>query len=268
MEQFRSRLEFSDYRQPLDFQVKSGESGESKTVSVGLTSWPASTELQPPDTKDVVIATASVDEKKSASGLIDVPFADIPNKVFAYVPSEWTGAPLGLFIVAAEPGVELDRQKVVDAWQTFCREHAFAVCVVSSAAPQAWNMEELEIFNRTLAYMQENYKIDERQLVVGGFGAGGTIALVAAFENRDHYRALVFNSERAPARMKVPALEPQLGVDILLGIENEQTGAWKDRLLKEGYRVESLGSDYKIDGDSESTVGRHLRNYLATLRWY
>lgn len=268
LEQFRAKLEFSDYRQALDFQLIAGESGETRTISVNLIAWPQSSELSPPNAKDILPQAPSAQEKSPATGLVDVPFADIPNKVFAYVPAEWVHAPVGLFIMAAEPGVELDRQKVVDAWQSFCRDHAFAICVVGPASPEAWEIEELEIFKRTLSYMQEKYKIDDRQCIVGGFGSGGMISLIAAFENKEQYRALVFNSERVPGRMKIPAVEPQMGVDILLGKESEATEKWKQGLLKEGYRVESLNSESRIDDDSQSAVGKHLRNYLDTLSWY
>jgi hypothetical protein len=269
MATFAAKLEFNDYRQPIQVQVVAPENEEPRTVSVAITRWPTSDKLENATVDGVKAEDAEPETAQRESGLIELPFADIPNKVIAYVPAGPTEKSMGLLLLAGEPGVDLDRAKIVDSWQSFCRDEDFVLCVVTSASPQTWSMEELEVFDRAIAHLQEKYTLDERLSVVGGFGAGGTIAMVVAFERREKFRALVFGADRVPTRSnRIPAVEPQSSLDILFGPENKSVTAFKEDLFAKGYRVESLNAEYKIDEDASSPAGTQLRKFLSTLKWY
>ncbi len=268
MATFAAKLEFNDYRQPIQVQVVAPDNAEPRTINVAITRWPTSDKLEKVNVEN---ATEENDQETAQreAGLIELPFADIPNKVIAYVPAGPAEKPMGLLLLAGEPGVDLDKAKVVDNWQSFCRDEDFVLCVVTSASPQAWSMEELEVFDRAIAHLQEKYKLDERLSVVGGFGAGGTIAMVVAFERREKFRGLVFGADRVPTRSnRIPAVEPQSSLDILFGPENKSVTSFKDDLFAKGYRVESLNAEYKIDEDASSPAGAQLRKFLSTLKWY
>ena len=275
IEQFETLLTFSDYRSTVEVEVetsaKADEESELRTVRVKLQQWPAASELSVPalaEDRDSKTDKNAVTTEQRASGIVDLPLADIANEAFAFVPVGAVAQPLGLFLVAAEAGVAVDRKKIVDAWQPFAREQQTIVCVVTSASPDAWSIDELEVFDRVLANLSEQYSLDPRRTSVGGFGSGGTIALIEAFENTEKFRAIYFGSDRPPQRARLPGAEPQLAIDLLFGEINSQVESLQKAAQTKGYRAEALGAVCQIDQAADEPAAKALREFLATLAWY
>ncbi len=267
LDDFATQIIFSDYRQPIDLGVQSESEGSVRVVQIQPTIWPSFDDLQAVSQQSSEKDGNKVESAARIAGTIELPFSDVPNKVTALVPQGLSEQPLGLFLVAAEPGEKLDQKQIESAWAKFCEDQQFILCVVSSGDPQAWSLEELEIFNRSLAHLRQQYTIDNHRTIIGGFNAGGTIALIAAFEDVEEYRGIFFGSDRAPSRFRLPPAEPQLAIDFLLAASNESIDLLQKIARERGYQADSIGAQCKLADDDSNEAAKRLRQFLATRSW-
>jgi serine protease Do len=269
------QLAFVDYREPLkisfDKEADSKDSAEVATVT--LTPWPdqwdsetfnlsRSAEEQPDQSKAAA-------KDKSATGVVPLVMADIPNQAFAYVPTNYASADEhGLLVIMPNPG-KIDRKLWVDRWEKFCRENRFIVAVVASADPERWQREELDIVKRTIQQLRTTYEIDPRRISLSGQGAGSAPAFVLAMQNRALFRGLWLAEGTIPRGLGLPQAEPQESPAILLQGKNPVFPRFVEAANKLGYRAAVADPEAEVIAESMNVQQqKSVEVFLSSLAWF
>ncbi len=236
-QQIYETIAFQDATANVPLLVRSGDN--QRRIELKLSPWPASLDAN----LQKLIAPQVETEQESGPGLVRLELGDVPNKCIAYIPPNYRASvPHGLAIIFAEAGI-IDEKAWTDAWGPFCRENRWILAVLGSRDKNAWSLEELELVDRVMFPMTNDYNIDRRKISIGGIGTGGFLALIAGVQNIAKVRGVWMIEPKLAGSLRFPSSEPLEHLHILgLG---EKTGLSKAFSLpqKQGHHViiEELG---------------------------
>ncbi|HID76974.1 MAG TPA: PDZ domain-containing protein [Planctomycetaceae bacterium] len=130
----------------------------------------------------------------AAGGATDFQSLKIPefeNDAWLYAPPQ-AGPPVsyGLVVWLPQPGA-VDRRQLLQQWRLHCRRDHLLLLVVQSASTDRWLPREAELVRRLLDQVTATHAVDPTRVVLGGCGAGGSLAFLTAVRNRDVVRAVV-----------------------------------------------------------------------------
>lgn len=269
---FEKQLAFVDYRETavLGLSLEERNKGELKieSIKMQLKPWPA--ELEKDTNRDAMpLAEPPESNEKSATGVVSIVMSDVKNQAFAFVPSTYHPSTAhGLILMVPEPG-KIEKKHWVDRWEPFCRDHRFIFAMASSADPEEWSLEELEIIKRTMNQIREDYKIDPRRIVVGGIGAGGKPAIVLALQNRGIFRGLWLAGSSLPRGLRMRQTEPLESLAIFLQGNSPAYFTFSKTLDELGYRVGVAVEKYEIADQSVGNAAQmRVQEFLLSLEWF
>jgi serine protease Do len=125
-----------------------------------------------------------------AVGRVPVKLPEFAQECLAYVPTGYDpSVPHGLLLWLHPPGGFTD-DALVNRWQALCDQHDLILLAPRATNPAKWEASELEFIVKAVAQVRADYTIDPARITAAGQQAGGALAYVLAFQNRDVFRAV------------------------------------------------------------------------------
>jgi serine protease Do len=180
--------------------------GATQEQSVTLAKLPATIPEDLPLAREPVAADRDAD--RPAVGAVDIKIPEEANECLAYIPDDYSaGVAYGVVVLLYEPG-EFKRDETLARWKDHCVANDLILLVPQSLDPKRWQATELEFIRKTVDQISSQYNVDSTRIVACGMRAGGTMALLAAFTDRDLFRAVAVSESTLPPRLRVPPNEP------------------------------------------------------------
>ena len=128
--------------------------------------------------------------KQPLAGPMPVKIPEFANEVWAYVPQGYgASVPQGLVVWLHAPG-GFDWKELLARWKPLCDRYDLILVAPKANDPSHWVPGEIALIDRLLAEMAGKYNVDPTRVAVHGHEAGGTLAYLAAFRNREMIRAV------------------------------------------------------------------------------
>ncbi len=267
----RQILSVADLEQPIQLAVQSDSDNQAaQTISIKLAVWPE--ELIPFDPPLVVGAAAPEGGQENADAQVktlELKLTDVPNKIHGLLPpgrGEDSRRPLGLLIVYSEPG-ELSPDKLKANWEKLAKDYGWLIVFPASASSDAWSRDETELASRLLTRLTQEYSIDPERTALGGIGVGGKLALVAALQQRKHFRGVfTIGTDLRQFRLDQPSA-PLQTLDFLL-IGDKRLEAIAGNLNRLGH-VANFLSPPNLEPDKWATVPQQqIARWLEFLGYF
>ena len=283
---FSNQIAFVDFRDSVTLQVKKSGSGEAVDVACELMAQPSSpfdsVPVRPLDGGEANAVTNSSPrsetddeskeakpeaEKDSVSGPSEIVLSDLPNKGFRFVPSNYApDESFGLLFVAAEAGA-MDQKQWIDRWEVFCRERRFVLVVLDPGPDEKWAFEDTDVIRRVVKTQMTKLRLDDRRQCIGGFGTGGTLAFVTAFEDRERVQATFVIQGRVPGLVRMPNNEPLESLRLFVAGDRDEYEKVEQQFDEHGFAIarvsESIEAGQMLAADSIDD----LQRWLALLEW-
>ncbi|MAR13687.1 MAG: hypothetical protein CL681_27405 [Blastopirellula sp.] len=196
------------YEPGTEVQVVARRGEEEREVKIRLTSLPTEIPEQIParakDPADLEDGGNEVD----ASDVVEIRLPEQENKCVAIVPRNYSeDKEYGLVVWLSAPE-ELDEAKLVKQWRARCEQHDLILLAPQPADAKRWQATDVEFIRKTMDEVVKDYRVDRTRVVVHGYQAGGAIAFVTTFGNRDLVRGVAAVGATVPARTRPPANDP------------------------------------------------------------
>lgn len=131
----------------------------------------------------------------------EIKVAEAANGCFAIAPASKTAtAPGPLLVWLAEPG-DLDFDAIKTKWSAACESNNATLLVIGSADANKWSPEESRVVLQAIATLNKSQSFDRGRVVIGGAGAGGTMASLVCFGQPRIFQGLVLNTTKASSRL-------------------------------------------------------------------
>lgn len=151
----------------------------------------------------------------AAAGFIEMKVPEQPNECFAFVPPSYQAStPHGVIVYLRPPG-EFDKDKLLTRWRALCEENELILLAPQPLDKERWTPVEVEFVQKTLDQIVTNYNVDKSRIVLHGQEAGGALAYLFAFRNREIARAVIAIDAVMPARLRLPDTDPVYPLAIL-----------------------------------------------------
>jgi serine protease Do len=231
-----SQVAVAELEDKLTLTIQNADQSQQTTELQPVT-WPQSL-IQHSPPKEIYLDAEGKEDPNAKAGVVQLKLADIPNVIHAVLPPQIEGKTLGCLILFPEPGA-VDAEKLKTNWEPLVKDQGWIVVVPTSADAKNWTRDEaLELPERLMARLAQDYKLDKARTVVSGIGVGGQMAIRAAFgSNRPFSAVLTINSTLRPFAPPKPNM-PLESVDFLfLGPKLE---AVAEQLNKLGFVANTL----------------------------
>jgi len=194
-----------------EVQVALTRGDEPKVVQVTLGSLPTEIpESLPPSRKRKPNADAA-----AAADLIEIKVPEQPNACPAFIPPSYQAdVPHGVVVYLRPPG-KFDKGELLARWRALCEANDLIMLAPQPLDSNRWTPVEVEFVQKTLEQIIANYNVDKSRVVLYGKEAGGALAYLFAFRNRELARAVVAVDAAIPARLHVPDTDPVYPLAIL-----------------------------------------------------
>ncbi|MCO6456549.1 MAG: PDZ domain-containing protein [Pirellulaceae bacterium] len=188
--------------------------GEPQDVTVALATVPSNVVDQlPPARGDLPLP-----DQRPAVGKVEIKLPEEKNEAFAWVPENYNPqVPYGLVVWLQSPQ-EYDFEKLAERWKSHCEAHDLILLAPKSADARRWLPTEVDIVRKLVDSLAVNYPLDPRRVVVGGYQAGGAMALLVAFGHRDLVRGVAVVDASLPRGGAVPDNDPIERLDYYVGL--------------------------------------------------
>ena len=141
-------------------------------------------------------------------GVLDVKIPEQPNDCFAYIPQQYDPRiPYGVVLYLVAPG-SANRDKLVAQWRPECDRRDLILLAPQPLNPTRWRATEIEFIRKALDQITDLYHIDRTRVIVCGDQAGGTLAYLTAYRQRDIVRGVVALDAAMPRRPQPPHNDP------------------------------------------------------------
>jgi serine protease Do len=208
-----------------EVQITIDRNGETIVIDVTLSSLPAKipSNLPPPRKRDA--SKDEEDEAEAVTTLTEISVPEQPNKCFAIIPSSYQAeVPHGVVVYLQPPG-GFDKAKLLAQWQELCEANDLILLAPQPLDPNRWTPLEVEFVKKTLAQLVSNYNVDKSRVVVYGQRAGGALAYLFAFRNRETTRAVIAVDVGLPSRLRTPDTDPVYPLAILTTLSQASRAA-------------------------------------------
>lgn len=216
----------------------------------------------PPELPPAQTTLTPAAEEKPAAGILPMQVAEWENNAWAYVPENYDpSVTYGLLIWLHGAG-KFDHAEIVGRWSGVCKRNDLILLVPQASDPDRWHPDELEFVRKLLDQLVASYRIDGNRVVAGGSGAGGTLAYLLAFSNRDVIRGVA--TVDGPMIGPPPPGDPLRPLAVVVYAATDSRYAQLLRLTIERLReanypvtVNSLGQRPRpLDGAERAQLGR------------
>ncbi len=253
-------LSFCDLMDPIEIGLV-GADDAVRTVNPKLQVWGEALDFKLPTLSLPKVENAA----QQGKGVTNFELGDVRNKAFVYVPPSYRAdVPHGLVIVFAEAG-ELQTKAWADAWEPFCREHRWILAVMGSSDSKAWSFEELELIDRLLFPLTNDYKIDSRRVCLGGVGTGGVLAMVAAIQHRTKVRGAWTFDAKIPGRIRIPICEPLESLHFLGIGDRSELEKLKATVTPTGHTMAIAEATMELSDFTKKPLTTEMENWLRSL---
>ena len=192
-------------------QVTLTRADEEVSVEVTLGSLPTTIpdSLPPPRTREPNANAAAV------ADFIDIKIPEQPNTCLALIPPTYQAdVPHGVVVYLRPPG-EFDKGELLARWRALCEANDLILLAPQPLDASRWTPVEVEFVQKTLEQVIANYRVDKSRVVLYGQEAGGALAYLFAFRNRELARAIVAVDAAMPVRLRAPDNDPVYPLAIL-----------------------------------------------------
>lgn len=194
-----------------EVQVTVTRGDEERIVSVTLGSLPTTI----PDSLPPSRTRRPNSDAAAGNDFIDIKIPEQPNACFAFVPPSYQAdVPHGVVVYLRPPG-EFDKAKLLSRWQALCEANDLILLAPQPLDSNRWTPVEVEFVQKTLDQIIANYSVDKSRVVLYGQEAGGALAYLFAFRNREVTRAVVAVDAAMPVRLRAPDTDPVYPLAIL-----------------------------------------------------
>ena len=187
----------------LSLQVlKSGRREELALVATSLPT-PIPSKLPP-----LAPLTPVADENRPPTGVVAIQIPEEPNDCVALVPDNYVATVRHGLVIWLHPSGQFDQDQLVDRWQTHCQDNRLILLMPQAANQRRWVPTEVDFVRKAIDEIRKAYQIDDARIVVHGHQAGGVLAYMVAFSQRDLVRAVAAIDSGIPRRLRIPANDP------------------------------------------------------------
>jgi serine protease Do len=162
-------------------------------------------------------------DAKVAVRVVSIKIADAKNKCLAYVPENYNPqVPCGVVIWLYPPG-PLRETELLSQWKELCDRGDLILLAPESADPARWQREELGVVRKALDQLSDKYHVDRSRVVAGGQAAGGGMAYLLAWANRQWVHGVATVDAAAPAG-SAPPNDPMLRMAFYIAADQKTPG--------------------------------------------
>ncbi len=198
------------------------------------------------------------------TGQVPIEIPEDPNRCTAFVPESLNrGHQGGLLVVLLDPG-EIKVDDVVERWKAVCEAHDLVLLVPEPSDSSRWQPTEVGYIRKVIDQAINRFALHDQRIAVFGESAGGAMAYLVGFRNRDVVRGIAAINAPPPSRLVGIDNEPLQRLAILASVtdssplkERVETGIRTLRELK--FPVTKLirnEADRPLTEDERSEVGR------------
>lgn len=261
VDELTTTLAVAELKVPIELRVTSS-AAEDLTVQVLPETWPT-TLIQDEPSKLLYRGQSEALDPSQVAQVTQLKLADLPNQIHVLIPPQAADFQLGCLLLFPEPGpVDLEQFKA--SWQEFARDFGWVVVAPTSTNPQAWSKDEaLELPERLMARLSQEYQLDRSRSVCAGIGIGGQLALRAALGSKNQFAAVM--TVATPVR-GIPMVRPSMPMEtldfLLIGPKLE---ALTEQLNSVGFVANSIDSPGLDPGKWSSWPQSQILKWLESL---
>lgn len=175
----------------IEIGVRRGEVVEKRKVTLGqLPETLPPKELAAPPREHRSEKAKVAEEKRPKVSAIAMKVPEFPNEAWAYVPDGYDAAASYGVVVWLHAAGGYDWQEILARWKPLCDRYDLILVAPKSIDAARWLPGEAALVDRLLAEITSTYNVDPARVVVHGHEAGGSLAFLVGFRNRDVVRAV------------------------------------------------------------------------------
>ncbi len=147
-------------------------------------------------------------EQPPVVGEVEIKIPEEPANCLAYVPENYhPDVPHGLLVWLHAPG-KFNKEELIARWKSHCEQRGLILLAPQSADPKRWRATDADFIRKTIDDVLANYNVDRSRIVTHGHQAGGAMAFLVAFKQRDLIRGVASVDSALPQRTPVPNNDP------------------------------------------------------------
>jgi poly(3-hydroxybutyrate) depolymerase len=168
----------------------------------------------PPGQAEDEAPAAPAGNERAQAGSIELKIPEFENDAWAYVPEHYRPAErCGLVVWLQAPG-KFDWQETLSRWKPHCDAAGLILLAPEPADPKGWRVREATLVRKLIDELESTYTVDPSRVVIHGHRAGGKLAYLVAFSNRDVVQAVA--AVEAPLSVRPPENDPLYPVALYL----------------------------------------------------
>jgi serine protease Do len=179
--------------------------GDRLAIEARLGSLPADV---PPELPPAATRAKTPPLPPAATGLVEIKIPEDPNACFAWVPKNYDpDAEYGVVVCLPVPG-EFDRNQFQNRWEAACRDNRLIAVAPLPVQEDTWQPTEVEFVRKAVDDVLDRYSVDRSRVVAYGREAGGAMAFLVTFRQRDLFRGVAVVNATVPMRLQIPDNDP------------------------------------------------------------
>ena len=99
------------------------------------------------------------------------------------------------------PAGQFDREQIEQEWLDECQDQNTILLAMAAADDKKWTSEEASVVMRAIATLAKQRKFDQRRVVIGGLGNGGTMASIVCFNQPRYFQGLVLHEAEVSSQV-------------------------------------------------------------------
>ena len=189
-------------KQATTVAIQRGDERQELTVTLGAL---------PTDVPEALPAArerpaAAVADQPAAWTEIKIP--EEPNECHAFVPRTYSADAAHGIVVYLRPPGNFDRERTLTRWRDLCEAHDLILLAPQPRDNDRWTPPEIEFVRKTIDHVMTQSPVDKTRVVLFGEQAGGSLAYLLAFRQRELIRGVVTTDAAMPVRSRLPDNDP------------------------------------------------------------
>jgi serine protease Do len=169
-----------------------------------------------PDELPKIVSAEEAGELTTGKRPIEIP--EEPNECTAYLPASLNqGHAGGLLIVLPKPG-DIKVDELLEQWQPVCDAHDLVLLLPQPQMPERWQPTEAGYIRKVIDHAMNHFGVDDQRVAVVGHEAGGSMAYLVGFRQRDVVRGIAAIDAAVPGRLRGLENEPLQRLALLAGV--------------------------------------------------
>ena len=204
-----------------EFAISVIKSGRPETIALSTSKLPT----QIPKELPLVPPLETAADNPAITGLIPVKLPEEPNECVALVPESYKTGVLHGLVVWLHPSGQFNQERLVKRWQRHCNTRHLILLMPQAAKQKRWVPTEVDYVRKAIDEIRKSYRIDDTRIVVHGHQAGGVLAYMLAFSQRDLIRGVATVDAEVPPRLNLPANAPLQRLAVYIASDNDSPRA-------------------------------------------